>query len=145
MKKSGRIAFLVFLFAGLLMIYLWQQYLASFPREPRLIFENGGLSGIDRLVVETSSRKIDLGRVRAGRTIVLPIEPETGDVYTIEGNQFSGPELIYYLSLARQARADVRLGIDEHGCGWIEEDGPFHHDGYPSKRVVTPNPSGSSY
>jgi hypothetical protein len=147
MTKSARIAFLGFVFSGLLMIYLWQQYLASFPRKPRLIFQNDGLADIVRLIVQTASRKIDMGRVPAGGTVVLPIEPEAGEIYLIDGNEFTSFEMIHYLTLAGQARTDVHLGIDEDGCGWIEDDRTLHPAGYPNKRMVTPDDpaTGGSY
>jgi hypothetical protein len=142
-----RVLVLAILFAGLLAIHVTQQFLARSPREPRMIFVNNGSSDIDRLVIETASRKIDLGRVKAGGAVVLPVEPQSGEIYFIDGNEFSGFEMVHYVQIARQARADVHLGVDEDGCGWIEHDHPIRNHGFPSKRRVTPvyPPPGASY
>ncbi len=45
---------------------------------------------------------------------------------------------VAFLTLARQARGDVHVGVDEDGCGWIEDDHPIRNHGYPSKRQITP-------
>lgn len=115
-------------------IYSVQQFLASTPREPRILFQNKGASDIDRLIVEIGPLKSDLGRVKAGATIILPIKLRAEEGYLIHENEFSGEELINCMEVARQNRADLRIGVDNHGCGWLEDEGVGHADGFPTKR-----------
>ncbi len=140
-RTRTRIFTLAFVLAGLLVVYFVRQPLDVFPREPRLVFENHSSSDIAHLIVETASNLVDVGRVRSGDTVILPINPQPGERYVIEGNEFSGDELIDYLGMAHRDRTDVRLGIDEHGCGSLEDDGPLHGESFnlhpdPIKRRI---------
>ena len=138
MTSRRRAGILILLCAGLVIVYVGQQLSSRFAREPRLIFMNQSLSDIDQLVVESASGKFDAGPVVAGGSLVLRIKPDAGELYLIDRNEFSGVEMLHYLDLARSAHKDVHFGIDEDGCGWIEDDHPIRNHGYPGKRTITP-------
>ena len=140
-RTRTRILALAFVLVALLVIYFVRQSVDSFPRQPRLIFENKGTSDIAHLIVATASNKVDVGRVRSGGTVILPIKPRRGERYVIEGNEFSGDELIFSLEMARRDREDVRLGVDEHGCGWLGDEPLLHGESFnlhpePIKRKI---------
>src|SRR4051794_7390900 len=113
-----RICILAVVFFLLLALFSIREYLDAVPHVPRLIFENGGTSDIAHLYIETASTRVDVGRVKSGGAVTLPVKPRAGEQYSIVGNDFSGDELIHYLEFARRDRTDVHLGVDQHGCGW---------------------------
>jgi hypothetical protein len=131
----------------LVLLLCIQQLLETFAREPRLIFMNQSGSDINRLVIQSASGRFDAGPVRAGGAVVLRWKPDAGELYLIDGNEFSGVELLHYIELARAAHRDVRLGVDEEGWGWIEDNYPIRVRGYPGKRLITPvyPATGASY
>ena len=136
-RSRKRILALANVLAALLVFYFVRQPLDGFSREPRLIFENQGASDIAHLIVETASSKRDVGRVKSCGTLILPIKPEPGERYVIEGNEFSGDELAVELAMARSNREDVRLGVDAHGCGWLGGGSARHGDiVVPFKRKI---------
>ena len=140
-RARTRTLALAVVFAALLAINFVRQPLNLLPHEPRFVFENQSSSDLAHLIVETASSRVDVGRVRSGGTVILPIRPQPGERYVIEGNEFSGDELLYYLEISRRDREDVRLGVDEHGCGRLGDEPLLHGESFyihpdPIKRRI---------
>jgi hypothetical protein len=106
MKNRTRVLALAFVI--LLVFY----FLRALPYEPRLIFTNDSGDDIAHLTVESGTSKANLGRVRNGESVTLPIKPRPGERCTILNVPVSIDELVRLREMVRRERRDVHVGVD---------------------------------
>ncbi len=111
---------LVIVLVVLLSLAAVQQFMAYWPREPRLAFTNDGFDDIPHLVIESGARKVDLGFVPKGGRIILPIASRTDATYTIYGHTIDGTALSRLLEIGRRDRRDIEVSVNTDGSFLVE-------------------------
>ena len=138
MSARQRTRALVTLFALLLAVYLVRPYLAALLLPTRILVTNKSTYDISFVTVEATSDRFDLGRLRAGSSLVLPrARLRAGVRYEIFGNQFSGDELLNYYEYALRNGENVRLFINENRCMWFEGERILTSNGVTPKRQIS--------
>ncbi len=95
-------------------------FLSQWPREPRMLFKNDGYRDIDHLKISIGDQTTDLGPLKEGRSMTLPVKLPTARVVKIQGKTIDTDELSRITQIAKDARRDVHVGIDYHGCLTLE-------------------------
>ena len=114
-----RTTLLIATFVMLLLIVVGRQLRETLPYSPRLAFKNE-FDDIDHLVISDGTVSTDLGRVKKGNTVVLPLTIRSRRRYSVLGRALPSEELRRVVEIAGRERRDVDVEIDFHGCLVLE-------------------------